>query len=139
MKTVIAMLVASVLFSSCAVMFGGSKYNAQISVKDHPKAKIMINGIERGKGSATLLLPRKDNLNLTIQEEDCDDVNLVYPKELRATFALDLLTGWYLFIPALIVDFATGATYRPDLDTPNVTRLNMKTYQYQVVYTGCDE
>ena len=54
MRMLAITMAASLIFSSCAVMFGGSKYNAQIELSD-PEAEIYINGIKRGTGNATIL------------------------------------------------------------------------------------
>lgn len=127
-------IMASFMFSNCAVIFGGSKYNAQIQSTD-PEADIYLYGMKRGTGNARLLVKRQDNLNLELRKDGCEDVHLTYPNKVRATFALNLLS-WGLV--GIIVDFATGATYKPDTDTPGVTQLNQKTFQYIVKYE-CEE
>ena len=134
MRMLAITMAASLIFSSCAVMFGGSKYNAHIELSD-PGAEIYINGMKRGTGNATILLPRKDNLNIEVQKDGCEDLNMTYPNQLRATFALNFIS-WGLV--GIIIDFATGATYRPDVDTPGVLRLNQKTFQYKVKF-DCKE
>ena len=48
----------SFLFNSCGVMFGGSKYNGTIKVKDKPNAEIFVNGQKLGNGQATSLFSR---------------------------------------------------------------------------------
>ncbi len=46
------LLVISLIMQSCGVMFGGSRYNANIKVKDHPNAQIYANGEKIGTGQA---------------------------------------------------------------------------------------
>lgn len=139
-KSLLTLAVAAVLLfanTGCAVMFGGSKYQAQIKAQD-PNTEIWVNGRKQGIGEANMLVKRKDDLRVTLKAEGKEDNEQVFPKKLRATFAADFLTYWF-FLPAIIIDFATGATYKPDDHIQGVERINTKNYRFDVKHQGSDK
>ncbi len=45
-----AIAAIALLFSGCATICGGAMYYAHVKVKDHPNAKITVNGEYKGMG-----------------------------------------------------------------------------------------
>ena len=129
----------SLLFTSCAAIFGGAQYNARVKVPDHPNAKISINGQYRGNGEASMVIKRKEAnmLNITVQEGDDEPQTTVFNnRKFRAgAFIFDLLLGWVPPIPVgIIVDGATGAWWKPDVKDPWITKIDRKNYLYTITY-----
>lgn len=135
-KSIIYLLTISILFSSCGVMFGGSKYNAVIEVKDHPNAIIYANGNKIGMGKANTLLPRNESLNIEISQEGCETKSQTFYKKFRTgNFILSTLM-WGLI--GIGVDLGTGAAYKPDhVNNTEITRVNDKTYMFNLNYSEC--
>lgn len=129
----------TLLFSSCATIVGGAKYNARVRVPDHPNAKISINGQYRGNGEASMLINRKEAnmVNVTVQEgEDEPQTTIFSGRRFRAgTLIFDLLLGWVPPIPVgVIVDAATGAWWKPDERELGVTKVDTDNYLYTITY-----
>lgn len=141
-RTVFTLLLCttfSLLFSSCAAIVGGAKYNARVRVPDHPNAKISINGQYRGNGEASMVIKRKEAnmLNITVQEGDDEPQTTTFnDRKFRAgAFIFDLLLGWVPPIPVgIIVDGATGAWWKPDDKDPWITKIDGKNYLYTITY-----
>lgn len=125
--------------SSCAAMFGTKSYTAKVSVPDHPDATISVNGIEYGRGEASCVVARKDanKLMITVEEEGCEpEVNNFTGRKFRGgMFVLDLFFTWLPPVPVgIIVDGATGAWFKPDVDDPRIQKINGRTYLYTLSY-----
>jgi len=137
-KTIGSLLVITFLMSSCGVMFGGSKYNAIIEVKNHPNAIITANGNKLGSGKVTALLPRNESLNIQISEEGCETKTQTFYKKFRTgNFILSVLS-WGLI--GLGVDLGTGAAYKPDhINNQEITKLNTKTFLVDIDYSECQK
>lgn len=141
----ILVLTASVL-TSCATIFGGNKYYANVQVPNHPNAKIEFDGKLKGTGEATFKVKRNEanNFSVTIKENDCETETKVFSKrKFRGwAFAGSLVgwTGFYQGIPlpwGIIVDAGTGAWWKPDIHENGVTKENFNNYTYTINYTGC--
>jgi len=67
-------ILLSSCLSSCATIFGGSKYVAHVKIDNHPNATISFNGQIRGKGEASFKVWRRDanKLNIVVKEEGCE-------------------------------------------------------------------
>jgi len=123
--------------SSCGVIFGGSRYNAQIVVKNHPDAIIKANGNEIGKGTAVGSFKRNAPLQIEITEPGCASKSQTYDTTIRGgNLALSLFT-WGLVGP--IVDFVTGACFKPDhRNNKDITRTDKKNFVYTIDYSQCE-
>jgi len=124
-----ATLVLVVLFSSCATMFGGSKYNAHIEVEGRPKARIYVNDTKVDTdGSATVLQKRNESVYIEVRDGDCK-VTKDYMNEMRVGWLLSdvFITG---LIPA-VVDFATGSIYKP-VEGRGVQKLGTDDFKYRI-------
>ena len=127
-----------VLLNSCGVMFGGSKYQAQIVAKDHANAEIYVDGQKLGNGEATGLFPRNRPLNVELKQEGCPPQTQTFNNTFRTgNFVLSLIS-WGLV--GVAVDLGTGASYKPDhVNNPNIKRLSDKNFVFTVDYSGCKQ
>ena len=139
------LLVGSVLFSSCALIIGGSRYKATVTVLNDPGAQISYKGAVRGVGIAAMELPRKnvDNLSFVVSKEGCEDQTFSYQSRKVRWGALIasviFWSGYPVPIPyGAIVDFASGAVYKPDDREPGVVKNNYNSFTYLLQYTGCE-
>jgi len=74
LKRIALVLAVSSIFSSCATICGGSKYNAQILVMNRPTAEIVYRGEIIGTGSTLIMMNRKDanRFSFTVREKGCE-------------------------------------------------------------------
>jgi hypothetical protein len=134
MKAVALLLTASVLCSSCGVIFGGSRYNARIVAKDRPNAEIYANGEKIGTGTANGTFYRNKPLKVEVREAGCETTTKEFDKVFRTgNFILSVIT-WGLFS---LIDVGTGASYKPDSKhNPAVHQNNTKDFTF-TVESGC--
>ncbi len=127
---------SSLLLSSCGVMFGGSKYNANITVKDHPNAEIYANGEKIGTGEVTTSFKRNEPLKIEVKQDKCQPKTQEFNKKFRTgNFILSAFSFGFIGIG---VDLATGAAYKPDhKNNPNIDKLSTKDYKFTVDYSEC--
>ena len=96
----IIMVASCFLFSSCATIFGGRKYNAIIKT-NRPNATIIVNNQFAGKGHGVVAVPRKDanKLNILLKEKGCNDTVFRFKSRKVRGFALaGAIAPWgYLF------------------------------------------
>ena len=79
-RNVFILIVAtSLLFTSCATIFGGRKYNATIKT-NRPNAEIWFNNQFIGHGNGKLLVLRKDanKISIEIKERGCLDTQFFF-------------------------------------------------------------
>jgi hypothetical protein len=153
-KSLINLFVSVVLmlvvfsFTSCATIFGGSKYYAHITVEDHPNATITYNGSLRGKGHATIKLKRQDanKLSFVIKDQGCEPQTVDYVGRNFRTWAFIGsavgFTGFVGGVPVpwgVAVDLATGAVWKPNVKETGITKQDSKNYNYSIQYKGCPE
>lgn len=133
--------------ASCATIVGGSNYNAHVYVVDHPKASVHYKNSDKGYGSVSFPVPRKEaaDFSFTVQEKGCEEQVFAYTqKKFRGwafTGSLLFFTGNIGTVPfptGLIVDGITGAWWKPDKKERGVEKVNLNNYSYRVEYTGCD-
>lgn len=131
-----SLLSISLLMSSCGVMFGGSKYNGTIKVKDHPNAEIIVNGQKLGNGQATSLFPRDRALVVEVKQEGCPTKTQTFDKSFRTgNFILSVLSWGIL---GIAVDLGTGAAYKPAHNAnSSIKKLSDKNYEFEVDYQEC--
>jgi len=136
LKTLSVVIAMSIAFSSCGVMFGGSRYNAQIVVKNHPDAIITANGNEIGKGAALGSFKRNTPLTIQVEEDGCKSKSQTFDNTLRGgNLALSFLM-WGLV--GVVIDLGTGASYKPDHHHhKEVTRTDEKNFLFTIDYSGC--
>ncbi len=134
-------------FSSCATIFGGSKYVAHINIKGHRDAEIIYKERTIGYGATSLLVSRKhaDRFTFKAQKDGCQ------PQEYK--FKSKIFRGWSLAgsiifwtgiappgIPlpyGVILDGATGAWWKPNVAERGISKGDYKNFYYTVSYDGC--
>src|ERR1043166_2113660 len=107
-----------ILFSSCATIVGGSRYNAHIVVNEHPAAKSSYHGVYQRAGNVTVKVKRSeaDRFTFTVKEEGCPEQKYTYTHRTFRGFAFAFtILGWTgvvngIPIPwGVMMDLATGA------------------------------
>lgn len=135
------------LFSSCATIVGGSKYYANVMVRNNPHAKITYQGTFRGTGTATFKVKRSeaDKFFFTVKEEGCEEQKFTYTSRTFRGWALaGTIFGWTDTIDGvpvpwgLAVDLATGALWKPNTAENGVVKQDYKNFVYSVHYENCD-
>lgn len=126
----------SITLCSCGVMFGGSKFNGTIIAKDHPNAKIYVNGNESGQGTAVGLYSRNKLLTVELKQDGCEPKTQTFDNTFRmGNFVLTLFT-WGLV--GAVIDLGTGASYKPDhKNNPAIEKMSSKNFTFTVDYSGC--
>ncbi len=126
----------SLLMSSCGVMFGGSKYNGTIKVKDKPNAEISVNGQKLGNGQATSLFPRNKPLIVEVQQEGCPKKTQTFDNSFRTGNFILSVISWGII--GIGVDLGTGAAYKPAHNSnSSIKKLSDKDYEFEVDYSEC--
>lgn len=122
--------------SSCGVIFGGSRYNADIKVLDHPEAQIFANGEKIGVGEVTKSFKRNKELKIEVKQDGCEPKLQNFDNSFRTgNFILSVIT-WG--IPGIIVDLASGASYKPDYKhNKSVEKVSTKDYKFNIDYSEC--
>ena len=135
--SIIALLLSmTILFNSCGVMFGGSKYQGTIVAKDHPNAEIYANGKKLGNGTATALFNRDQPLVIEVKQEGCETKTQTFDKAFRTgNFILSVFSFGLI---GLAVDLGTGASYKPNhKNNPEVQKISDKDYTFNIDYSNC--
>jgi len=136
MSRIIILLLLLSSLSGCGVIFGGSKFNGTITVKDHPQADIVANGIKIGQGSATGKFKRSAPLVVEVTDQGCSTYTKTFNKSFRTGNFILSFVSW-LGVGA-IVDLATGAAYKPDhKNDPAIQQMSTDNFNFNVTYTGC--
>jgi hypothetical protein len=132
--------------SSCATIIGGSNYYAHVTVKDHPNATIEYKNSIRGKGFASIQVPRKEanKLAFVVKEEGCAaQVDSFQTRSFRTWAFVGTVIGWTGLIDGIplpwgvATDFATGAVWKPNVIEKGITKVDYKNYNYLIDYNGC--
>lgn len=144
------LLIIVVLFSSCATIVGGSKYNAKVLVTGYPYAKIEHNGVYKGTGAANFKAARREanNFEITIKHDGCETQTTKFTQRTFRGWAfvgtvitwtgLSINGGPWLPIPfGVIVDGSTGSWWKPNTNEPGVSKIDHKNFVYAIDYTGC--
>lgn len=112
-KTIIALPIIVLLFSSCASILGGKSNTFVFSEESLPKAEIFIDGEKVGDAPGKIKVPSKQVQHgsmLTIKAEGFEEKEfLLLRKQSGFYTVLDLVTGVF----PLIIDFSNGNIYRP--------------------------
>jgi hypothetical protein len=149
-KLALFLIAASLfLFTSCATIVGGSKYNAHVEVTGRPNAKIYYNGNLKGSGNATFKVRRNEanKFTFTVLEDGCNEQKYNFTSHTFRGWALagsiiswTSSTGTGIPLPfGVIVDLATGAYWKPDVKEKGVSKQNYKNFKYTVSYYECTQ
>lgn len=146
MKIIAFLLFAVVLLSGCATIIGGSNYYAFVTVDNHPNATISYKGFTLKNERSLFKIRRGDanKLSFTVKEKNCEDQSIVFTqRSLRGWALAGSIVGWtgiYEGVPlpwGIVVDFATGALWKPNINEKGVSKIDYKHYDYHLDYTGC--
>ncbi len=120
-------------------------------VDGHPNAAIHYNGMNKGYGNASFKVPRKEANQFTIKisEEGCPSAERKYTERVFRGWAfvgtvvtwtgISINGGPWLPIPfGVIVDGATGAWWKPDVNENGIYKTDYKNYNYNINYVECD-
>lgn len=136
------------LSSGCATIAGGSRYYAHVRVTDHPNAKIIYKGENKGTGSASFKAMRKEaaRFSILLKEEGCpDQVYLFKTRTFRGwafvgsliTYSL-MLDGVPIPLPlGVFIDLATGAYWKPNASELGIDKIDYNNFSYQLDYANC--
>lgn len=135
--TIIAItLLASISFTSCGVMFGGSQYQGTVTVKDHPNAEIYVDGQKIGTGTVTKLFKRNRPLVVELQQEGCKPKTQTFNKTFRTGNFILSAVSWGII--GIGVDLGTGASYKPDhKNNFAIHKMSTKNFSFEVDYSKC--
>lgn len=126
----------TVSLNSCGVMFGGSKYAGNITVKDHPNAEIYVDGNKMGVGNANGLFSRNRPLNVEVKQDGCEPKTQTFDKTFRTGNFILSVISWGII--GIGVDLGTGAAYKPAHNSnPNIQKISDKNYNFSVDYSEC--
>ena len=145
-KIALLFAVAAFLFSGCATIFGGSNYNAHVIVNGSTKAEIFYNGQYKGNGIATFPVKRTeaDKLVIQVREDGYEGQDFRYnTRSFRWGAFVGTVVAWTgltvngIFYPipwGVIVDFSTGALWKPNVMEAGVSKMDNKNFQYFLNY-----
>lgn len=125
-------------FTGCGVMFGGSKFNATIVAKDHPSAKIYVNGNSVGEGTGSVVHVRNRPMVVEVKQGGCESKTLTFDNTFRTGNFILSAISWGLI--GIVIDLGTGAAYKPDhKSNPAIQRMSDKNFVFTVDYAECDK
>jgi hypothetical protein len=112
-RSILIAVVAATTLSSCASMFSGSTYTANIhAVK--PNSEIYVNGKLKGTDNAKVTVRRKTEPTIEVKSEG-ETTELILYKSIKWGSQIANLLNWIYFIPTgTIIDAATGAIWQPE-------------------------
>jgi len=142
------LVISLLLSSSCATIVGGSRYNAFVNVNGKPAAKIYYNGTLLGTGSGNLKIPRKEanSLHFKVTQDGCPEQQFNFNTRAFRGWALlgsfvtfSIITPTGIPIPiGNVVDFATGAYWKPEQSDPAIRKVDYNNYHYNLDYNLCN-
>lgn len=118
-----------VLTTSCATIFGGSKYKGTIVPSD-PTSEVIIDGDSYGTGTVDFVHKRSKTVDVTLVSNTGESVTKTYDKEVRVGSGILSFLSWGFAGPLL--DLGTGAIFRPDTDSRDVKKLSTKKFQFNI-------
>lgn len=121
------------LLPSCAVITGGSSYNAHLNVDDE-FVNIYYKGEMIGSGQGTAVVRRKDadNLTFVLKKDGFQDQQIYYNKA--------SLRGWnivgsaFIGVIGIAVDGITGAWWKPYAKDSTIEKHDCNNFFYQIHY-----
>lgn len=153
---VLFLLFISISLNSCATIFGGSKFNAHVIVKNKPNASIYFDGEKKGVGEAEFLVKRRksDKLEIVIKEKgNSDFVRLYDSKVARPGAVIEAVVdgiqmlgsilssnGNTIVIPlASTINLISGASWKPDVSNDEITKIDYDNFQYLIDVSEANE
>lgn len=135
--TILVVIFLLPIFTSCGVMFGGSKYMAMIEVKNHPDAEIYVDGNKIGTGSGSGLFERNRPLTIEVKETGCEPKTKTFYKTFRTGNFILSLAVWGLI--GIAIDLGTGASFKPNhRKIPEVQKMSDRNFKFDIDYENCN-
>ncbi len=107
------LMVALLIFSSCATILEGRSHRLVFSKESLPKAEVIIDGEKVGEAPGAVMVPKKKIQHgsiLVLKAEGYEPKEYVLLRKQSAAYSVvDLLIGG---VP-LIIDYTTGNIYQP--------------------------
>jgi len=111
--SLVLLLSSTLLFQSCATLFGGGKDTVKVKNGYPNNAQVYYNGSYKGEASEKIRVSKSKAIKddyIEIKEEGyVTEKVMLHPKTQIGYFLLDL----FIFFPSLIIDYATGNIYTP--------------------------
>jgi len=132
MKNVLMMVVTAMLFTSCATMFSGTSYTANVTATK-PDSEIFINGKSKGTGDVTVRQKRRHKMEIEVVSGD-KTTEYTVQKSIKWGSQVANLLNWWSFIPiGTIIDLASGGIWQPEhKHVPEVTKVNNKEFNIKI-------
>lgn len=113
LKMLLLLIIAGLLFQSCATILGGKSNTLVFSAKSLPSAQVFIDGELIGEAPGKIKVPKakiQHGSILVIKAEGYSEKEYLLLRKQNAIYSVvDLITGG---IP-LAIDYTTGNIYRP--------------------------
>jgi len=139
-----SLVILSLMLSSCAIINGGTTYDAHIIVKNSSKAQIIYRGEVKGYGDAHINVRRKDanKFSVTVKEEGQQEEVFDYKSRTFRTGAfICSVLFWTGLTPTgiplpwgTVIDLASGAVWKPDLNETGISQVSAKKFDYHLHY-----
>lgn len=141
----------ALIFSGCSIIFGGSKYNAHVEVIGDQDVSIIYKEQFRGKGTAKFLVKRNDadKVLIKLNKEGFEEKIYYFKTKKPRPFAvyekvsdiisvaLALGSSGTISIPLVtLLNFATGAYYKPDVKDQRISKINYDNFKYSLEFPG---
>ena len=134
-NTLFLLLVIST-FSSCALIFDGTRYKGHINVENHPNAEIFYKNEKIGVGQVERKFKRSEKLALTIEEEGCEPKDVVYKARFKP--GLFIVSAFLWGGIGAGIDVASGASFEPNHKSDStINKVNSKNFKFNVKYDEC--
>ena len=132
MRRILSLMTIALLSQSCAVMFSGTAYTANVSATK-PNSEIYINGKMKGTDNVTVRQKRNREMQIEVKNSDVTTDFTVY-KSIKWGSQVANILNWWSYIPiGTIIDVATGAVWQPDhKDVPEVTKITNKVFDIEI-------
>lgn len=133
MKNLIVLVCATVALSSCATMFGGSRYYATFEVEGHQEAQVKVRGYGKVQQGEKVKLRRHGKKTVTVTESGCNEMTRSYSNTINYTTLANIP---FVLVIGGGIDAASGAMFTPQTGEEVFKKKN-KHFEY--VITGYDE
>ena len=135
MKRTVLIILIALLSQSCATMFSGTSYTANISATK-PNSEIYIDGRLKGTDNVSLRYDRKKEMEIEVKNGQEVEGFTVVKTVKWGSQAANLLNWVYLPV-GTIIDLATGGIYQPEhKKVEEVYKVDEKTFNIIIDNAG---
>lgn len=132
MKHLVIIIGVALLSQSCATMFSGTNYTANIRAVE-PGSEIYVDGKSKGTDKVTVRYSRKKDMHIEVKNQNSTTEFDVLRTVKWGSQVANLL-NWVYFIPlGTIVDAASGAIWQPEhKEIPEVVKVDDKIFNITI-------